>query len=109
MDRTKQQTFSSVLSINPYNQSYYKGVSNRLAPDESPAYAKDQYAISFLNTKSFITAMVEISKNIPEDDVYDALENKVYEELALDKAETKAENDALGYADSKVTDMREAG
>ncbi len=86
MDRTTQQTFSSVLSINPYNQSYYKGVSNRLAPDESPAYAKDQYAISFLNTKSFITAMVEISKNIPEDDVYDALENKVYEELALDMA-----------------------
>ena len=86
MDRTKQQTFSSVLSINPYNQSYYKGVSNRLAPDESPAYAKDQYAISFLNTKSFITATVEISKNIPEDDVYDALENKVYEELALDMA-----------------------
>ncbi len=86
MDKTTQQTFSSVLSINPYNESYYKGVSNRLAPEESPAYAKDQYAISFLNTKSFITATVDISKNIPEDDVYDALENKVYEELALDMA-----------------------
>jgi hypothetical protein len=86
MDKTKKQTFSSVLSINPYNDSYYTGVSNRLAPEESPAYAKEQYAISFLNTKSFITTTVDISKNIPEDDVYDALENKVYEELALDMA-----------------------
>ena len=86
MDKTTQQTFSSVLSINPYNGSYYKGVSNRLTPEESPAYAKDQYAISFLNTKSFITATIDISKNIPEDDVFDALENKVYEELALDMA-----------------------
>ncbi|MDX1295241.1 MAG: hypothetical protein R3302_03175, partial [Sulfurimonadaceae bacterium] len=86
MDKTTQQSFSSVLSINPYNESYYKGVSNRLTPEESPAYAKDQFAISFLNTKSFITATVDISKNIPEEDVYDALENKVYEELALDMA-----------------------
>jgi hypothetical protein len=86
MDKTTSQSFSSVLSINPYNESYYKGVSNRLTPEESPAYAKDQFAISFLNTKSFITATVDISKNIPEEDVYDALENKVYEELALDMA-----------------------
>ncbi len=86
MDKTAKQTFSSVLSINPYNKSYYKGVSNRLTPEENPEYVKDQYAISFLNTKSFITATLDISKNIPEDDVYDALENKVYEELALDMA-----------------------
>lgn len=30
--------------------------------------------------------MIDISKNIPEEDIYDALENKVYEELALDMA-----------------------
>lgn len=34
---------------------------------------------------------------------------KIYQRVAQYKAETKAENDALGYADSKVTDMREAG
>jgi hypothetical protein len=86
MDKTTKQTFSSVLSINPYNDTYYSGVSNRLTPEESPAYAKEQFAISFLNTKSFITTTVDISKNIPEADVFDALENKVYEELALDMA-----------------------
>lgn len=86
MDRTTKQTFTSVLSVNPYNNTYYTGVANRLNAEESPAYAKDQFAISFLNTKSFITTTVDISKNIPEEDVYDALENKVYEELALDMA-----------------------
>ena len=86
MDKTKQQTFSSVISINPYKNTYYKGVSNRLTPEEKPAFSKDQYAISYLNTKSFITALVDVSKNIPDDDIYDALENKVYEELALDMA-----------------------
>jgi hypothetical protein len=86
MDKSKKQTFSSVLSINPYNDTYYTGVSNRLTPEESPAYDKEQFAVSFLNTKSFITTTVDISKNMPEEDVYDALENKVYEELALDMA-----------------------
>ncbi|MEA3372490.1 MAG: hypothetical protein U9Q62_02245 [Campylobacterota bacterium] len=86
MDKTVNQTFSSVISINPYKASYYKGVSNRLTQVEKPEFSKEQYAISFLNTKSFITAMIDISKNIPEEDIYDALEDKIYEELALDMA-----------------------
>lgn len=49
-------------------------------------FLKEQYVVSFLNTKGFISALIGISKNIPEDDIYDALENKVYEELALDMA-----------------------
>jgi rubrerythrin len=86
MDKTVNQTFSSVISINPYKNTYFKGEANRLSQIDEPAFSKDQYAIAFLNTKSFITAMVDISKNIPEEDVYDALEDKIYEELALDMA-----------------------
>lgn len=86
MDNTKKQTFSSVISIDPYKGTYYKGASNRLTSEEVPAFSKDQYAIAFLSTKHFITAIVDISKNLPDEDIYDALENKIYEELALDMA-----------------------
>ncbi len=59
---------------------------NSISEIASPSFSKEQYAISFLNTKGFISALIGISKNVPDDDIYDALENKVYEELALDMA-----------------------
>ncbi|MDQ1297835.1 MAG: hypothetical protein QG558_373, partial [Campylobacterota bacterium] len=83
---SKQQTFSTIISANPYRNDYYVGTLNSISSIASPSFSKEQYAISFLNTKGFISALVGISKNVPEDDVYDALENKVYEELALDMA-----------------------
>ena len=83
---SKQQSFSTIVSANPYRKDYYFSTLNNISEIISPSYSKEQYAISFLNTKGFITALVGISKNIPDDDIYDALENKVYEELALDMA-----------------------
>lgn len=83
---SKQELFSSIVSINPYRGDYYVSSLNTISQATSPSFSKEQYAISFLNTKSFITALIGISKNIPDDDIYDALENKAYEELALDMA-----------------------
>ena len=83
---SKQQTFSTIISANPYRNDYYVGTLNSISNIASPSFSKEQYAVSFLNTKGFISALIGISKNVPEDDVYDALENKVYEELALDMA-----------------------
>lgn len=86
MNKAKQQTYSTIVSANPYKGDYYVGTFNTISKTSSPAFSKEQYAVSFLNTKGFISTLIGISKNIPEDDVYDALENKVYEELALDMA-----------------------
>jgi hypothetical protein len=83
---SKQQTFSTIISANPYRNDYYVGTLNSISNIASPSFSKEQYAVSFLNTKGFISTLIGISKNVPEDDVYDALENKVYEELALDMA-----------------------
>ncbi|MEA3522165.1 MAG: hypothetical protein U9R50_04255, partial [Campylobacterota bacterium] len=80
------QPFSSIVSINPYQGVYFSSLANTIKLETKPQYEKKQYSIAFLNTKSFITALIGISKNIPQEDVYDALENKVYEELALDMA-----------------------
>lgn len=86
MSKSKQQTYSTIVSANPYKGDYYGGTFNTISKTSSPSFAKEQYTVSFLNTKGFISTLIGISKNIPDDDIYDALENKVYEELALDMA-----------------------
>lgn len=86
MSKNQQQTYSTIVSANPYKGDYYSGTFNTISATTSPSFSKEQYTVSFLNTKGFISALIGISKNIPDDDVYDALENKVYEELALDMA-----------------------
>lgn len=86
MNKSTQQTYSTIISADPYKGDYYGGTFNTISQTSSPSFSKEQYSVSFLNTKGFISTLIGISKNIPDDDVYDALENKVYEELALDMA-----------------------
>ncbi|MDD2950365.1 MAG: hypothetical protein PHU29_06205 [Sulfuricurvum sp.] len=86
MSKSKQQTYSTIVSANPYRGDYFSSTYDTISETTSPSFKKEQYAVSFLNTKGFITTLIGISKNIPDDDIYDALENKVYEELALDMA-----------------------
>lgn len=86
MSKSKQQTYSTIVSANPYKGDYYGGTFNTISKTSSPSFSKEQYTVSFLNTKGFISTLIGISKNIPETDIYGALENKVYEELALDMA-----------------------
>ncbi len=86
MSKKTELSFSSVISVNPYKDVYLSGISSLLSQNNSPEYSKEQYAISYLNTKDFINSHIVISKNIPEEDLYDAINNKVYDELALDQA-----------------------
>lgn len=86
MNTIKNLSFSSVLSVNPYNDSYVVGTSGFLNDKKSPEYNKNQFAISYLNTKSYINSHIEISKNIDDEDLYDAINVKIYDELALDQA-----------------------
>jgi hypothetical protein len=82
----KQEIFSTILSIDPYQNLYVKGASGELSFDATPEFSKKQYTISYLNSKSFISTIISISKNIPLEDLHDVIENKTYEELALDMA-----------------------
>ncbi|MEA1891467.1 MAG: hypothetical protein U9N33_02005 [Campylobacterota bacterium] len=86
MSKKHTNSFSSVISVNPYRDTYLTGISSFISEDSSPSFKKEQYAISFLNTKDFINSHISISKNIPEEDLYDAISNKAYDELALDQA-----------------------
>jgi len=86
MGASTQQSFTSVLSVNPYKETYFSGISSFISKTASPEYSKEQFVISYLNTKDFINAQIEISKNIPDEDLYDAINSKAYDELALDQA-----------------------
>ena len=86
MDTTEQSSFSSVLSVNPYNNSYCLSISSFITNKKSPEFSKDQFAISYLNTNSFITAQIAISKNIPDEDLFDTITTKAYDDLGLDQA-----------------------
>jgi len=86
MNTSTQHSFSSVLSVNPYKETYFNGISSFITETTTPEFSKDQFVISYISTKEFINAQIEISKNIPEEDLFDAINNKAYDELALDQA-----------------------
>lgn len=86
MSNKEHNSFSSIVSVNPYKNTYIGATSSFLSETETPEYTKDQYTISYLNTKAFLNSVLTISKNIPDDDLYDAIFNKVYDELGLDQA-----------------------
>ena len=88
MSKKAEYAFSSVISVNPYKDSYLSGISSFLVQTNSVEYSKEQYSISYLNTNGFINSQISITKNIPEEDLHDAINNKVYDELALDQAVT---------------------
>ena len=88
MSKKEQHSFASVLSVNPYKGTYISAVSSFLNETSSPIYSKEQYVISYLNTRGFINSQIAISKNIPDEDLYDAIYNKAYDELGLDQALT---------------------
>ncbi len=86
MRAEQQNSFSSVISVNPYSNTYFSGISSFLTNTKSPQYSKNQLTLSYLNTHGYINNQIEISKNIPEEDLLDALNIKIYDELGLDQA-----------------------
>ncbi|MDD3442864.1 MAG: hypothetical protein PHW89_06360 [Sulfurimonas denitrificans] len=85
MGKKEYPSFCSVLSINPYKNSYILNIENKLNSITSTSYTKEQYVISYLNINKFINTHIEISKNIPQEHLYDAIYNKAYDELGLDQ------------------------
>jgi len=86
MKKEKKRANLSYISINPYNNTSYIYEQNRLKKLPSLKKKKDSFHVSFLQTKDLIISTVNISKNIPDEDLKDVIEIKAYEELDLDPA-----------------------
>ena len=84
--KSEQTKFPKIVSIDPYNSIFYKLQENRLNKIKKLGFNKKNFVVSTLNTKDFISTVIEISINIPSEDLQDAIELKTYEELGLDQS-----------------------
>ena len=86
MKLTTKGNFSSLLFVNPYKNRYKTLHSNLLSEIKNPLFIKEQFVLSYLNTKDFISTQTDLSKDVPDEDIEDALMSKLYDELGLDQA-----------------------
>lgn len=82
----KKSEFNSIISINPVDLKAYKYDNTELNLHKLTKFDKNNFYISYLSAKDVISTQIDISRSIPDEDISDAVELKVYDELGLDPA-----------------------
>ncbi len=75
-----------IVTVNAYDKKYYTLKDQKLQPLKRLTYNNSNFVASYVNSKDMITASIEISRSIPNEDIEDIVEIKAYEELGLDQA-----------------------
>ncbi|ATB69581.1 hypothetical protein SJPD1_1472 [Sulfurospirillum diekertiae] len=84
---TEDRRFSSeIVSIDPLSLVSYTYSKNEIKLNKLEKSDKNAFYTSYLQTRDVISATIDVSRNIPDSDLKDAIEIKVYDELALDSA-----------------------
>lgn len=87
MTMTEDRRFSSeIVSIDPLSLVSYAYSKNEIKLNKLEKSDKSAFFISYLQTRDVISATIDISRNIPDSDIKDAIDIKVYDELALDSS-----------------------
>jgi len=84
MAKNKSKFFSSILSVDPITLNSYEFFKNEIKVNKLEKSKKDSFIVSYIPSKDIITATIDMNRNIPDDDLKDAIEIKVYDELGLD-------------------------
>ena len=74
----------SYVSIDPYSNISYI-YHNEQLQHFIPKFNTNNFYISYINNRDIIVTQIDISKNIPIEDIRDVIELKAYEELDLDQ------------------------
>ena len=82
----KQDIFRKYVTIDPYNKDFFLCENDTIKSFKNPKFNQKNFYISYLQTKDTIITTIEVSKNIPREDLQDVVEIKAYEELDLDQA-----------------------
>jgi hypothetical protein len=85
-DLEQQLNYSEIVSIDPISLKSYRYAKNEIQLFNIEKSKKTSFFASYIQSKDVISATIEISRNIPESDLKDAIEIKVYDELGLDSA-----------------------
>ncbi|MBN2831743.1 MAG: hypothetical protein JXK50_00295 [Campylobacterales bacterium] len=87
MGMTEGRRYSSeIISIDSNSLASYIYSKNEIKLNKLEKSDKDAFFISYLQTRDVISTVIDISRNIPDSDLKDAIEIKVYDELALDSS-----------------------
>ncbi|SMC09635.1 hypothetical protein [Nitratiruptor tergarcus] len=81
----KIEAYKRFVTIDPYNHTSYILENNVLKSYKSLKFNNKNFYISYLQVKDTIITTLEISRNIPPEDLRDVIEIKAYEELDLDE------------------------
>ncbi len=84
MGESQESAFESVITINSYNHSSYRCTGDECRPIEKLQFKRSNYYATFIATKDLIISPLVVSRNIEEEDIAGAIEEKAYEELGLD-------------------------
>ena len=77
---------SEIISIDSNSLVSYVYAKNEIKLNKLEKSNKDAFFISYLQTRDVINTVIDVSRNIPDSDLKDAIEIKVYDELALDSS-----------------------
>ena len=78
--------YKNIITINPYIDSFYEYKSGNFNRLEKLTYNDKQYTISYIANKDMIITSLDLGYGIDdEEEIYDTLYDKAYEELGLDE------------------------
>ncbi len=80
------QSSKPIATIDPYLLESYIFNKNLFENGSSKSLAKDNFFVSYVQAKDTISGTVEIARNVADDELDDAIEIKVYDELGLDSS-----------------------
>ncbi len=84
--KESKSDIKNIITIDAYENKYYIYSSDKFKPLRKLTYNPANFTSSYVANKDLIIATVNISRNIPEEDIPSLLEIKAYEELGLDMA-----------------------
>jgi len=73
-----------IVTVDPYSLKSYLYKNSFFEKPTSKELAKNNFFISYVQTKDIISSTVDISRSITGEDLRDAIEIKAYDELGLD-------------------------
>ncbi len=81
-----RKRYTSIITIDPSSLKSYSFQNNEIKLNKLSGFKKENFYISTISSKNLITDSIEISRNIPDEDLDSAIDIQVYDELNFDPA-----------------------
>jgi len=83
---SSKSTLKNIITINAFAEENYVYSEDIFKSTKELTFNTSNFITSYIGNKDLISAKINLSRNIPEEDISDILNIKAYEELGLDDA-----------------------